>query len=151
VEVIRPKLPKSVQSLLDRFSLHDAALAAFGLDRDDEGQKSVLIGLQLDSPSNQGLRLSYRLAGPMKVIFHLQHPREGAELLWLYDEVDVEEVALPGGGRVSVFTHSILLSEGVELRLPFYDLSINRYENFLTPTRRFRPDAPAGQRELLLM
>jgi hypothetical protein len=151
VEAIRAKLPRSVQSLLDSFSLHDAEFAAFGVGRDDESRKSVFIGLQLDSPSNQVLGLSYKLAGPMKMIFHVPNPQGDVDLLWLYDEFDVAEVNLPEGGRVSVFTHSLLLSEGVELQIPFYDLSMFRYKNFLTPAKGFRLDVQAGQEELQVM
>jgi hypothetical protein len=151
IEEIRLKLPKSVQALLDSFSLHDAKFAAFGTDKEDgEDESLVFIDLQLESPRTQGLRLEYKLAGKVKAVFHAGHPRSKAELLWLYDEIDAVEVDLPGGGQVAVLTHAILLSEGLELQLPFHGLHIKPYQSFLSPVKSFRPDDMAGARELLL-
>jgi hypothetical protein len=150
VEEIRCKLPKPVQALLDSFYLHDAKLNTFGMDKDVEDESLVFIDLQLDSPRTQGLRLQYRLGGKIKAVFHAWHPEAKAQLLWLYDEIDAVEVDLPEGGRVAVFTHSILLSEGLELQLPFFSLALKPYESLLSPVKGFRPDGMPGTRELLL-
>jgi hypothetical protein len=101
--------------------------------------------VQLKSPLNQGLRLCYRFE-QLKVISHSEHRKGNAEMFWLYDEIDVVETALPDGGRVSVFTHSILFNTGIELQIRFLGFDLKPYENILNSVKNNCRDG-IGERE----
>jgi hypothetical protein len=143
VEAIRPKLPESVQGLLDGPCLHDAKLVNMGTDEDSR----FFIEVQPDTPGNHGIRLRYELLAEPKAMKYPDSESRDVGMIWLYDELDVAEIDVPGIGRVSLFTHSILFSEGIELVLHFHKLDVKRYRDALPSILGHRREG-AGEREL---
>ncbi len=133
LQAIEPKLPAKIREALKRCHFHDARVFGMGL----EGS-SFYINLQLDTPPHEVMVLHYRLALEPEVE---QHPTPAEEkcpyLEWLYDEVD-----LVTSGRVTVFTHAILFTNGWELKLTFFDadyLVIPPLRTVLGPQRKSTP------------
>jgi hypothetical protein len=130
IQSIRPRLPRSVRSLLTHFSLHDAKVLAIAF-----GKKpptfALLIRLE-DTPSKPGelLELSYLpVAGPGGGVTFHKHPQineHSSGQGWiLYDEFDLME-------EKSFFTHSLLLSDGMEAIVRFHGLRVAQLEEALT-------------------
>jgi hypothetical protein len=132
VETIRQKLPKSVQSLLDNYSLHDAKVIMAGKD-DSDDDPSISIFLQLDEPRTEGLRLDYRPIVEPRVIWHKENARRDADVMFLYDEIDLVEAKFPENERIIMFTHSILTEGGMEMQILFHSLTLRRYRRVNTP------------------
>jgi hypothetical protein len=112
---LREKFPRQAVSLRERFYLHDArVLLAAARSR------FFTVVLQLDA-DNGGLQIEYKLAAP---VILTPHPEiaEDCPLEWLYDEFDVLEK-----DSVTVFAHSILFTDGSELRLVFHNLQWKHY------------------------
>jgi hypothetical protein len=107
---IRPRLPQSAVDLTNRFALHDARVlwAAVGGD-------TLVFVLRLDGEGG-GLQLEYGLAEPATLITH-PGIAEDCPLEWLYDEF-----ALAAEGEGAPIVHSILFTDGSELRLAFTEL-----------------------------
>jgi hypothetical protein len=139
VETIRNRLPKSVQSLLDNYNLHDAKVILAGVDgsADDCDDPSISMFLQLDEPRNRGLRLDYRPIVEPKVIWHKKNPKRNADTVFLYDEIDVVEVSVSESERIPMFTHSILAEEGMEMQLLFHSLTLRQYRRVKTSSEFF--------------
>ena len=149
IKKIRPKLPKPVQALLDDFDLHDAKAITAG--RAEDVDNSFFLLLQLNEPRGHGLRLDYTVVAPPKLHFNAPQARLDTEAVWLYDEIDVSEVALPDNGKISVFEHNILFTHGVEMRLRFSNLALRKYEKvFSSLTQAFHSREAGKERELLL-
>jgi hypothetical protein len=124
LETIRPGLSESARQLLDGFHLHDARVLSMGRNGD-----RFTISLQLDVPPRELLTLTYELVGEPEVRKELfPWAKESSALAWLYDELSSGE----GGGQHLV--HSILLSNGWELDLPFRDVQlVTAYPMFPNP------------------
>jgi hypothetical protein len=111
----REKFPRQVVSLMERFYLHDAkVLLAAARSR------FFTLILQLDA-DNGGLQIEYKLAAPVVLTPHPEIA-EDCPLEWLYDEFDVLEK-----DGVTVFAHSVLFTDGSELRLVFHNLQWKHY------------------------
>lgn len=129
LQEIKAKIPKRVRLLLRRYYLHDAKVLTIAYDE----QPFFSIFLQLDTPSKEMIELRYRLAGRPRCIQHsVISDGEKPWQWWLYDEFEVvldkeKERFLP------IFMHSILLTGGVELELPFYDLRCRRFGRAMFP------------------
>jgi hypothetical protein len=109
------KVPRHAVSLMERFYLHDAkVLLAAARPR------FFTLVLQLDA-DNGGLQIEYKLAAPVVLTPHPEIA-EDCPLEWLYDEFDVLEK-----DGVAVFAHSILFTDGSELRLVFHNLQWKHY------------------------
>jgi hypothetical protein len=108
LKAIRRQLPIEVRSFCDRFTLHDAKIILTG------SHKNIplfTILLQLEGvPSQPGdaIQLVYSTVAKPRVG---KAPASGREWI-LYDEFDL---AAKGKG----FTHSLLLSDGSEMQIPF--------------------------------
>jgi hypothetical protein len=115
LQTIRPEMPEAVRELLDGFYLHDARVLSMGR-RDD----TYVISLQLDVPPNELLTITYNLASPPEI---KQEPfpwaAAGAAPVWLYEELE-----LPHDGNQGHFVHSILFSNGWEVRLRFREVHL---------------------------
>ena len=110
VRTIRPELPEAVRQLLEGFYLHDARVLSMGQRGD-----TFVITLQLDVPPNELLTITYSLAGTPEIRtdrFPWAAPAETPH--WLYEEIE-----LVHDGNERRFAHSILFSNGWEVRLPF--------------------------------
>jgi hypothetical protein len=138
LQTIRPELPESVRELLDGFYLHDARVLSMGRRGD-----TFVISLQLDVPPNELLTITYNLAGPPEIrqdLFPWATP--GAAPSWLYEEIERVRAGERGHD-----VHSILFSNGWEVRLPFREVHLaTAYPTFPHP-RTPEPvrQAPAPQ------
>ncbi len=113
-----PELPSSLQSLVAKYCLHDAQVLTIG-----SKDCTFIIVLRLSGPPQQLLILNYELAGAPVILKGVLPPDHCAEQTqWLYDEI--EHVS----GNKDVWVHSILLSNGWEVRLPLRNLRLNQSE-----------------------
>jgi hypothetical protein len=128
---IAPLLPPCFRKMQSDYYLRDAVVA--GMGRRDYG---FLIVLRLDTPPNDLLMLEYDLtAEPALETEALPPPyRSKGPVQWLYDEVEST------GSAPAAYLHSILLTNGWEVRLPFKDVRVEE-AHALIPTPR---DGRAG-------
>jgi len=136
LQTIRPEMPESVRELLDGFYLHDARVLSMG-QRSDK----YVIAVQLDVPPSELLTITYDLAGTHEIKQELFPWATAATTpAWLY-----EEIALIREGNESHFVHSILFSNGWEVRLPFRSVDMaTAYPTFPYPrTLKSANEAPA--------
>jgi hypothetical protein len=134
LQTIRPEIPESVRELLDGFSLHDARVLSMG-----RRGGTFVISLQLDVPPNELLTITYELAGGPEIKQDL-FPWAGAAPApsWLYEEIE-----LVRDGDRPHFVHSVLFSNGWEVRLPFRRVTLaTAYPTFPYP-RTPKPVSPA--------
>ena len=108
----RAELPPGVESFLEH-DFHDASVLFFTI----EGS-NFCIYVRVESEKNRGMKLSYDLQD-QPVISRLPVPVETTPLQWWYDELEL----LPSGG-----VHSILLSNGIECRIPFRSMQAESCE-----------------------
>lgn len=110
LQTIRPDLPESVRQLLDGFYLHDVRVLSVG-----QRGETFVVSLQLDAPPHELLTITYTLAGPPEMTKVPFPDGEGSSPpAWLYDEIErVRE------GDQNCFVHSVLFSNGWEVRIPF--------------------------------
>jgi hypothetical protein len=112
---IRSKLPEEVRQFMSEYCLHDAKLILFGMHKD---LPLLAVLLQLEGTSSQpgeALALFYKTADGQ----HVGKPRQSA-LEWVQcDEFDLDE-------KQGFFTHSLLLTDGSEIKIPFDALSPRR-------------------------
>lgn len=138
LKTIQGQLPERLRELLERFYLHDARLLSsvfpmlpdlpftihwaerMELDfvvKERGPWPSLFLAIQVDTPPKEVLVLHYRSV----VILEVNHNRPWQEerlpfLEWQHDEVDVVSE------KAMTYTlHSILFSNGIELRLQFND------------------------------
>jgi hypothetical protein len=138
LQTIRPELPESVRQLLDGFYLHGARVLSMGRRGD-----RFVISLQLDVPPNELLMITYSLAGAPDIKQDLfPWAKSDATPAWLYDEIE-----LIREGNQGHFVHSILFSNGWEVRLPFREVCLaTAYPTFPYPrTPKAVSQAPAPQ------
>ncbi len=135
LQTIRPEMPEAVRELLDGFYLHDARVLSMGRRGD-----TFVISLQLDVPPNELLTITYSLAGTPEIGQEL-FPWATAAVTpdWLYEEIERIRA-----GNERQFVHSILFSNGWEVRLPFRAVSMaTAYPTFPCP-RTPKPVPPAS-------
>ncbi len=134
LQTIRPELPEAIRELLDGFCLHDARVLSMGRRGD-----TFVVSLQLDVPPNELLTITYRLAGDPDIRQQLfPWATAGAAPAWLYDEIE-----LVRDGDRGHFVHTILFSNGWEVRLPFREVHLaTAYPTFPSP-RTPHPVPPA--------
>src|SRR5690348_3281122 len=117
---IRLALPRAVRRLVQDLVLHDADVLTLAR----ENGRFVIV-LRLSAPPCRTVILTYRLAGDPKIDSAALPPTFcSTQAKWLYDELDIV------AGKKQ-YRHSILLSNGWELRLPFRDLSIFEADGLL--------------------
>jgi hypothetical protein len=139
LQTIRPEMSETVRQLLDGFYLHDARVLSMGQRGD-----SFVISLQLDVPPNDLLTITYTLAGPPEVNKEtFPWVTDAYTVDWLYEEVEL----IHQGDRKH-FVHSILFSNGWEIRLPFRDVQTTTAFPLLPHPRYVKtgePPMPATQ------
>jgi hypothetical protein len=119
--------PAEYRRLHDEYYLHDAQVLFLG----PQGRDRFVIALRPDPPPQQVLQLTYELTGEPRITrdaLPVAHREEGAGR-WLYDEVE-----LVGQSPLSC-VHSILLSNGWEVQLPFRALRIEEVQALLPAPR----------------
>jgi hypothetical protein len=110
LQTIRPEMPETVRELVDGFYLHDARVLSMGRRGD-----TFVISLQLDVPPSELLTITYTLDGAPEIKQSLfPWTTASAAPLWLCEEI--ERVCEDPRHH---FVHSILFSNGWEVRLPF--------------------------------
>jgi hypothetical protein len=117
---VRGELPGDLQRLLETVPLHDARV----LDMWWGGRSQCTITLLPEADPSRLVVLTYSLAGPPEVFPDvLPEAVRSRPVAWLYDELDFAGDGRPG---VPAFTHSILLSDGREVRLRFRNVTVKR-------------------------
>src|SRR5262249_17839365 len=132
-------LPAEYQRLHDAYYVHDAQVLFLGT----QGEGRFVIALRLDPPPQQVLQLTYELTGQPRItrnVLPADDSEEGSGH-WLSDEVElVAQSALS-------CAHSILLSNGWEVQLPFRALRIEEVAALLPAPRNGHPAAMAPSPE----
>jgi hypothetical protein len=123
---IEAALTPEFRRLQEGYYLHDAEVLYLGQHGD-----WFFMALRLDPPPQQILQLSYELAGQPQIDRNALPPHLCAKNsgLWQYDEVELVD------STGSVCIHSILLSNGWEVRLPFHALRIEEMQALLPEPR----------------
>ncbi len=132
---VEAQLAAGIRKTQAAYYLHDAVV--FNLGR--QGNRFVIV-LQLDTPPNDLLVFDYELtAEPVldRQAFPPQYQGKGA-VEWLYDEVELTAT------NPVAFTHSILFSNGWEVRLPCRDVQVLQAAA-LIPERVSRSNAELHQ------
>jgi hypothetical protein len=129
---IKNILPSGLKRLAASISLHDAEV--IDISRRDRNQFTIIVQPESD-PSRQVV-LSYLLVEPAAISKNaLPENVRSQPLAWLYDELEVDAVTGNGKTRPPLgkrrFTHSILLSNGWEIRLHFRGVTVSRPESLL--------------------
>jgi hypothetical protein len=110
LDTIKPSLPDDVRQLLEGYYLHDSAVVSMA--RHDA---RFDVTLQLVPPPHELLTISYELTAEPTLDEKAFASAGGVSPLWFYEELS----AVSGG-----FQHSILLSNGWELTVPFRDVKL---------------------------
>lgn len=122
---IQPCLPLGVRKLIRSITLHDASLLSINQGKVG-GRTQFFVSFRLaDSHRRAGVQLRYDLVKPLKVILHDPNLSGDSHMFALYSEFDA-----PARGT---FTHSILMTRGVELRMRFTNLVFTPFTQVLAP------------------
>ena len=127
LETVRPQFPSGLRQLDSSYYLHDAMI--FGLG---ERENSFVILLQLDTPPNSLLTLTYDLVDRPIVEKAVLPPRlctPNYHVEWQYDEIEQPP------GTVPTWVQSILLSNGWEVKLQFRDVQVQEAQALLPVPR----------------
>lgn len=126
---IRSHLPVGVRRLLNHATLHDAGLVTLNTSVDG-AEKKLFLTFQLEGTPEKaggGIELGYRLSGPALVRLDKRIKRDGEDQIYvLYDEFDLKR------GREKEFTHSILMTGGIEFSIPFFSVAVKRFGRILS-------------------
>jgi hypothetical protein len=142
--------PDALREFFEGESLHDGTVLAYDLvgndahvHRGDDSRLTLLV--RPDTPADHLVQLVYTLVSP-PIVTENVFPSEWCENYpgWMYDEIGVENhLSATGPSADSVFTHNILLRNGMELFLRFrhfgfYRLSVDLKLLLVTggPTQR---------------
>ncbi len=130
LQKIRASLPLGARQLLRHVSLHDAQCLTITTAED---RKEFFLTFRLAYSATHpagGVELRYTLAGAPTVLLDKSHlpAEEPFSRFVLYDEFDLHERK-----GVAVFTHFLLMTGGLELRLQFSNLRLRWFESVLLP------------------
>jgi len=117
-----PWIPEGIRKLYANYYLHDAVV--YGMEQHDD---RFVIKLRLDTPPRELLILTYELSGGPDLEPEAL-PREHrcfTQVEWMYDEAEVNKVDDKAVG----ITHSILFSNGWEVRLPLRSLQVQTIDD----------------------
>jgi hypothetical protein len=108
---LRKRMPPNVRQLADKACFHDAAVEWW-----ISKMPFAMIGLRHETGTTN---ITYALEDQIREVPPPKHwPFSAKDRHWLYDEVDTDP-RHPGS-----YVHRILLSDGVELMIPFSRVSI---------------------------
>jgi len=108
-KTIETSLPTKLREVLGRFYLHDARLFGVSLEL-----PYLFLTLQLDTPPHEVLVFQYHLVKEPEILRSNESSDSCPYVEWLYDELEVKNV-----DNIVYLEHAILLTNGVELRIPF--------------------------------
>lgn len=126
---IRTQFPAVVRTVLDRFSLHDATVLTYFSTR-----KRLSLLIRLEGAARRPgkmFELNYTLAkGGFRIVEHAK----GKE--WPKDRgrIEYDEFGKAADAGGPVFSHSLLLAGGYELRVRFTDLRVRRLKKVMFPS-----------------
>jgi hypothetical protein len=138
---IQHALPSALRRLVQTVSLHDAWVIDIS-----QGQRTrFTVILQPESDPLRQVVLAYSLSAPVEIIEDaLPEAARSRPLQWLYDELDVAPAGDAGSEASEVeagtFLHSILLSNGWEVKVRFRSVTVTRPVSLL----RRRIDDPSA-------
>src|SRR5439155_19916298 len=113
---------------LDRFSLHDARVVVFFVAK---RKLSLLVRLEgAAGRPGKTLELKYTLAKP-----GLRIVKPGGAKEWPSDPIRIQydEFGTAADAPTAVYTHSLLLAGGYELRIRFTDFHVRRLRKVVLP------------------
>lgn len=116
---VESQLPQGIRKMQAEYYLHDAIVSNMGRQGNH-----FLIVLQLDTPPNDLLLFDYELTGEPTIDESALPPAyrgQGGPVEWLHDEVELTS------DNPLECVHSILLSNGWELRLPFRNINVQQH------------------------
>jgi len=127
--VIRPQFPAAVRVVLDRFTLHDAKVLTYFLTK-----RKLSLLVRLESASTRPgkmLELKYTIVkNGLRIVKH----GKGKE--WPKDRgrIQYDEFGKAADAPEAIFSHSLLLAGGYELRIRFTDLHLRRLKKVMFPS-----------------
>ena len=128
LEKIRPNFIAGVTHLVDDLRLHDAELLVLG-----QRGKECFLNLRPQNPPDSIVWLDYALLEDPLIEHNLLPPSLCTRnSLFLYDEVDLH--MWHQAGRAG-FTHNILFSDGMHVKLKFRDVVVHVLDQ-LAPIRK---------------
>lgn len=116
LDTVRPKMPPGLRKFDADFYLHDALIQGMG----QQGRAFVIV-VQLDTSPRSLLTLEYDLVEEPIIhrdVLPVALRGQGTSVDWQYDEIEMI------GGDPPTWRHSILCSNGWEVRLHFRDLTV---------------------------
>jgi len=133
VDVLRPALPAAARVVLDRVTLHDATVLGITLTK-GKPRLSLLIRLEgTQGKPGKVLELMYLLAnGPKHRA--LISPRDAKKDSPVLGRILYDEFGRGISGVAPVFSHSLLLSTGYELRIRFTGMRIRQLRRVILPS-----------------
>ncbi len=124
---IKGKMPSGLRHIEESYQLHDAKVRGLG----KQGHSFVIV-LQLDSPPQPLVTLTFDLVNEPKINptdLPLQFRSTGSVVEWQYDELEL----IPG--EPPIWSWSILLSNGWEVKLHFRDVQVQEAQALLPAPR----------------
>jgi hypothetical protein len=126
LQTFRRNLPLGARQLLRHASLHDARLLTINRTGTD-----LFLTFRLAKAAHKlggGVELRYRLADQSKLVIHQSEALpNGPSTRWvLYDEWDQGDQ-----GTEQTFTHSLLMTGGLEMRIKFRNLQLRWFGRVL--------------------
>ena len=135
LDSIRPDLPSAVRALLASYSLHDARILSISEAR-RKPRLSLLIQLE-GKPTRPGdlLELQYLLARTSKQpgLVLVMHGKPDTDLRGK-GRIQYDEFGKVADDPVEVFSHSLLLTGGVELHIRFTDMKVRALQRVILPS-----------------
>ncbi len=130
---IKSKLPARFRKLQERYYLHDARVLHFPMvdppplplpgwwavcnSQNGKAASSFWLIIQMDTPPHEYVVLHYLLPDKRAIKLNKTPSAEECPYLeWLYDEVEIAN-----NQKRSRFTHNILFTNGIQLRVNFVD------------------------------
>ncbi len=147
---IQKKLPARFVEMQDNFYLHDATVLGSSLPwfnstlldftpqlnslsirfQGPNGNSSIFIELQLDSPPQEVLVLHYRMVSLTFEPYDFLPMKRLSNFQWQHDEVEVDLT-----GKTPEFNHSILFTNGAEITINFKDFDYATMKPFASEKR----------------
>jgi hypothetical protein len=124
---IQDALPAGLRHLVNTVALHDARV--IDLSRGQRSRFTII--LQPESDPSRQVVLAYSLVEPVEIIEDaLSEAARSQPLQWLYDELE-DAQTVDNGNQLPrpdarTFLHSILLSNGWEVKLHFRSVTVTR-------------------------
>ena len=131
LDAIRSDLPGGVIALLDRYSLHDAKLLGV-LVAAKRPRVSLLIQLE-GRPNRPGKVLELRYLVARRPSLSVTTHGNARKALADGNRIQYDEFGKVSDDPAEVFSHSLLLKDGSELRITFVEMQVRRLQRLILP------------------